>query len=389
MPRSYSRATLIAATQERARSRATTDDDDHDACHAVDPTIRRSCSRRSGLHAGARPAAAPRRRLDRDPLARLERLPSVGDVPATARRSRTRADRRARRPCVADHASAHRPRPVGAAPARPSASANAQNSAERAGDREHERQRDLVAAPARVEQQERADRRTRPAPASVSAPWLRHERSATKKPDAASSISSSPAQLTGSTEKPKSAEDQARSRRPRREARGRGSRSRRPIPSEPSESSSAMMFGSISVSRIRLRSRDSHVVDLGAGECAARSPCGIVLSPSICVSSAGQRRRDRRRSRSCSSASARGEVRRLAHGASAHFALRPWLFASARSDAAASLHLAAQVAARCPRRPSRSASTSRCSSAAPSRARPPPGRSRRRPTPRARPSGAT
>ena len=96
------------------------------------------------------------------------------------------------------------------------------------------------------------------------------------------------------------------------------------IPSAPSESISVMMFGSISVSRIRFQN------DISIRSISSRAPCELV-SPFGFVFVPVELPEERRQSGAiasitfCSQRLAGGEVRRLAHRASAHSTLRPCL----------------------------------------------------------------
>ena len=194
--------------------------------------------------------------------------------------------------------------------------------------------------------------------------------------------------------------DRAARRGRRTRSRGRGSpnvagkirpgcQSSTTIPSTPSDSISAIRFGSISVSRIRCQSAILRGRDLGAAPCAGRSPSG---------SSCGRRSRSaaraesarRRRSRSAAArvrAEVRGHADRLRRPRRRVSAVRLGERDQRRGRVVDRPCGAGRSG--CSRRRGRSASRSRCSSAAPSRGRPPPGRSRRRQSGARAPSGET
>ena len=159
------------------------------------------------------------------------------------------------------------------------------------------------------------------------------EASRARRRAAPSSISAIPAALTGSTEKPNS--PRTRQIAPSAPGRSRpGCNISKPSrPSAPSESRIVMMFGSITASRIRVQSQ-VHVLDLRAGEVELEALRHGLVALEL-FSSAGSVGATASITFVFSASSAvRFDALRTA--ASAHCTLRPWLFASARSDAAAS-----------------------------------------------------
>ena len=221
--------------------------------------------------------------------------------------------------------------------------ANAHETRERGRDRDHGGQRDLVRVAGGLEEEQRADDEADGA-GEGERPVGRHEGSAAKNATA-SSISRSPAALTGSTCKPKSAEDQADRAEACPGRSGPGFQSSTTMPSAPSDMKSDDHVRVDQRVEDPLPERHVDVRDLRPAVCRTM-PFGFVLRPSILFSSAGrvgaidvdhvllQRFRARRGSSA------------LRTAASAQPTLRPCSRASSRSEAAASLiDLAAQVPA--------------------------------------------